>query len=72
MKISDPVCGMKIDSDTAHAVEAFEGRHYHFCSAQCRDTFMRDPSRYATSSQGDGEPACGHHHRGRTGHGCCG
>lgn len=36
MKISDPVCGMKIDSDTAHAVEAFEGRHDHFCSAQCR------------------------------------
>lgn len=45
MKISDPVCGMKIDSDTAHAVEAFEGRHDHFCSAQCRDMFMRDPQR---------------------------
>lgn len=72
MKVNDPVCGMEIDSDAAHAVEAFEGRHYHFCSAQCRDMFMRDPPRYATPSQGDGEQASGHHHGGRSGHGCCG
>lgn len=72
MKVTDPVCGMEINADAAHAVEAFEGLHYHFCSAQCRQIFMRDPMRYANPSPGEHEQVSGPHHGGRSGRGCCG
>lgn len=71
MKVTDPVCGTEIDADAAHAVENSEARRYHFCSAQCREMFVRDPSRYATASPSKSEQASGHRHGGRSGHGCC-
>lgn len=47
MKVTDPVCGMPIDSERATATETFNGRRYYFCSGSCRDTFRVDPHRYA-------------------------
>jgi len=41
----DPVCGMKINPETAVKAE-YEGKMYHFCSAECHDTFMKDPGKY--------------------------
>jgi Cu+-exporting ATPase len=39
----DPVCGMKIDpTKTPHHAE-HGGRTYYFCSASCREKFVRDP-----------------------------
>lgn len=72
MKVTDPVCGMEIDGDAAGAIEEYEGRSYHFCSTQCRDTFKADPAKYAaTGVQGEPEqPGCGHHGK-HSGHGCC-
>lgn len=72
MKVTDPVCAMEIDSDAAHAAEIHEGRKYHFCSAQCRAMFARDPARYATASPAEGEKSADDPHGGRSGHGCCG
>lgn len=71
MKVNDPVCGMEINPDAAFAVQPHEGRRYHFCSAQCRDMFTRNPARYATASQDDREQSAGAHHGGRSEHGCC-
>jgi YHS domain-containing protein len=44
--VTDPVCGMQIDSETA-AARIDHGTHVHyFCSTECRDRFVADPARY--------------------------
>lgn len=45
-KVTDPVCGMTIDPETAAGRSTFEGRDYFFCSAACKDEFDRNPSKY--------------------------
>ncbi|WP_407696541.1 heavy metal translocating P-type ATPase [Sphingomonas abietis] len=42
----DPVCGMRVDPDTAKHQADYRGIDYHFCSAGCRTKFMADPERY--------------------------
>src|SRR5438874_11098854 len=41
----DPVCGMTVDTRTAHRAE-HAGADYFFCSAGCRDKFTAEPARY--------------------------
>lgn len=64
----DPVCGMPVDPAQAGAVLERNGQQFFFCSAQCRDRFLRDPDRYdgehaATSESppapGEVDPVCG-------------
>lgn len=43
--VTDPVCGMQVDAETAVAVE-HDGRVYHFCESACADTFRDDPDRW--------------------------
>ncbi|GGK63832.1 heavy metal translocating P-type ATPase [Ornithinimicrobium pekingense] len=47
--VTDPVCGMSIDPDTAADHTQHQGQTYHFCSAHCAATFGQDPTRYATT-----------------------
>tara|TARA_R110001583_G_scaffold46761_3_gene146516 strand:+ start:13583 stop:15955 length:2373 start_codon:yes stop_codon:yes gene_type:complete len=59
----DPVCGMKITSDTAidtdKSVE-WEGTVYYFCSSSCAEKFNADPEDYIHSGENDcHSPACG-------------
>ena len=42
----DPVCGMVISPGRARASVSHAGSTYYFCSANCRDSFERDPGRY--------------------------
>ncbi len=45
-QVTDPVCGMTIDSDQAAAREA-HGDHFHwFCSTDCALAFRASPTRY--------------------------
>ncbi|MCP5162314.1 MAG: ATP-binding cassette domain-containing protein [Hahellaceae bacterium] len=45
----DPVCGMRVDAWTAvHRAQA-EDQEFVFCSANCRQRFLADPSRYSAS-----------------------
>jgi YHS domain-containing protein len=44
--VTDPVCGMKIDSSQAAAQTTYEGQAYYFCSTDCRDTFEQSPRDY--------------------------
>ena len=44
--ITDPVCGMRIDTEDAAAAAEHEGKTYHFCSEACRDAFLADPASY--------------------------
>jgi hypothetical protein len=48
--VRDPVCGMRIGRQTAPELATYGGHRYHFCSADCRTTFDRDPGRYARGS----------------------
>lgn len=42
--VKDPVCHMTVP-DTSFATE-YEGIHYAFCSAQCKDRFLANPHLY--------------------------
>jgi Cu+-exporting ATPase len=44
--VTDPVCGMKIDSEDAVATADHRGATYHFCSQACHDAFVADPAFY--------------------------
>jgi Cu+-exporting ATPase len=44
---TDPVCGMRIDTDDAAATAEYEGKTYYFCSQACQDAFVADPIAYA-------------------------
>ncbi|MHB8867267.1 MAG: YHS domain-containing protein [Thermoleophilia bacterium] len=46
MEVKDPVCGMKIDSDSAVGTSEHEGKTYYFCSADCKEEFDEDPDSY--------------------------
>ena len=45
--VTDPVCGMRIDTDDAVATAEHEGKTYYFCSRACYDAFVADPASYA-------------------------
>jgi adenylate cyclase len=42
---TDPVCGMRIDTEDAAATAEYQGKTYYFCSVACHDAFVADPSR---------------------------
>lgn len=42
----DPVCGMIVSAARARAQAAHVAETYYFCSENCRDCFVRAPSRY--------------------------
>ena len=46
MKVTDPVCGMTIDSESAAATATHEGKTYYFCSEGCRAAFVKRPQDY--------------------------
>jgi YHS domain-containing protein len=61
MQVTDPVCGMTLDSGKAAAKEVWQGETYYLCSASCHDQFKATPERYAKkaagSAQTSGRPA---------------
>ena len=44
--VTDPVCGMKVDTGTAEHRYELGGTPYYFCSARCRDRFAANPDQY--------------------------
>ncbi len=46
-KVTDPVCGMKVDPLTAKGGKSiFEGQDYYFCNPKCKTKFDIDPHVY--------------------------
>ena len=43
----DPVCNMEIDEEKAVAVLVYKGQTYHFCSSKCKESFEKEPEKYA-------------------------
>ena len=52
----DPVCGMDVDEKTATNKSEYKGQTYYFCSPGCKNTFDKEPGKYAASHEQ------GHHH----------
>ena len=48
-KVTDPVCRMMIDPDTAVATSTYQGSTYYFCSSGCRARFDKNPGQYVRS-----------------------
>ncbi len=44
--VTDPVCGMTVETETASAEADYHGDPYHFCSEICKDQFKEDPEQY--------------------------
>lgn len=49
--VLDPVCKLEVEPGTAVASSNYQGRTYHFCSAQCKSYFDRNPSKYVKAEQ---------------------
>jgi Cu+-exporting ATPase len=45
-KVTDPVCGMKVDPAVSKHRLEHGGTTFHFCSAGCRTKFETDPEKY--------------------------
>ncbi len=45
-KVTDPVCGMKIDPATAAAQSTYAGKTYYFCSKDEKAKFDKDPAAF--------------------------
>ena len=52
MNVTDPVCGMPIDSAKAAATETVRGQTLYFCSAGCHAKYQANPDRYAPKKPG--------------------
>ncbi|MCS7119640.1 MAG: copper-translocating P-type ATPase [Nitrososphaerota archaeon] len=44
--VTDPVCGMRIDPQTAYSRIEYEGVTVYFCSEFCEETFLKNPKRF--------------------------
>ena len=45
----DPVCGMSVATAMAEYRSSNNGRAYYFCSSKCKETFDKDPEKYAAA-----------------------
>ncbi len=45
-ELHDPVCGMRMQADSPYRAE-HQGQVYYFCSAGCREKFLKSPQAYA-------------------------
>jgi YHS domain-containing protein len=48
MAAIDPVCGMRVEEAEAPATAEYEGQAYYFCSNDCKEEFLANPTDYAT------------------------
>jgi len=58
MKVTDPVCGMQVDRETAAASAEHAGETYYFCSSHCQHKFNSNPQHYLHSDS-PAQPAAG-------------
>jgi Cu+-exporting ATPase len=56
-QLHDPVCGMKVTSQSEHHY-AHHGTDYYFCSNGCREKFAANPEQYLTSQSQAAAATC--------------
>jgi len=50
VQVTDPVCGMKVDPQSATGMHEHDGVKYYFCSKHCLTVFKADPGKYLAKS----------------------
>ncbi|MGR3218275.1 MAG: YHS domain-containing protein [Candidatus Anammoxibacter sp.] len=63
-KVTDAVCGMKIDKSSAKVVDV-SGKNFYFCSDKCKTTFEDNPGKvtcmcFVGLEEGDEPCGCNH------------
>ncbi len=62
-QVTDPVCGMTVDTATAKQQSEYQGQTYYFCAPGCKKAFDKEPEKYLEhSSSGGSEGHSGHNH----------
>ena len=51
----DPVCGMEVNEETARFKLEHMGKTYYFCNKMCKETFDKNPMKYAGKHS---DPCC--------------
>ena len=46
----DPVCGMMVPEEHAVVCADYKGKHFCFCSEECKEEFDMDPEMYISES----------------------
>ena len=46
----DPVCGMVVAQEHAAVCADYRGKHYCFCSEECKEEFDGDPEMYVAET----------------------
>jgi YHS domain-containing protein len=59
--LKDPVCGMEVDPKTATNKSEYHGQTYYFCSPGCKQSFDKEPEKYAGQAQLHGGQHAGHY-----------
>jgi YHS domain-containing protein len=49
--VTDPVCGMEVDTATAAGSSEYQGATYYFCSMGCKRQFDKAPEQYADAQE---------------------
>ena len=57
MQVTDPVCGMEIEAETAAAQSEYNGQMYYFCCEHCKKSFEKQPEKYV-----NGDTSARHEH----------
>jgi xanthine dehydrogenase accessory factor len=47
--VTDPICGMSVDAGTAKYKSEYEGRSFYFCCNGCKQTFEKQPEKFAVA-----------------------
>jgi len=47
--VTDPVCGMSVDTATAEYRSFHDGKAFYFCSAGCKASFDKDPAKFVAA-----------------------
>ena len=51
-RVTDPVCGMVLESSEAAATSTLNGKTYYFCSAECKEEFDANPTEFEDIADG--------------------
>jgi Cu+-exporting ATPase len=53
MSAIDPVCGAEVSTESAYAIEAYGPLAYYFCSQDCHQRFLANPSAFVSQDPGE-------------------
>jgi heavy metal translocating P-type ATPase len=51
MQVTDPVCGMSVEPESAAGSYEYEGKTYYFCSQSCFQRFQTEPTKFIKSPE---------------------